>query len=930
MDQYLVFAMIGLGVGCLYAAIGIGVIVTYRGTGVINFATGATAMWGTYVYAELRSTGDLVLPVVGIPHRVALAGPTSFWPAFVLGVGSCALIGLLVHLLVFRPLRRAPVLAKVVASVGVLLFFQSLTALQFGTTSRPVSPIVPSASVSSGGVTFPQDRLWLTLVVVVVTVLVAAYFRCTRQGLATVAAAENERTASLAGYSPQRLAAATWVLSGVVVGAIGILVAPTTVLNPSTYALAIVPALAAVLVAQFRSIAVTAMAALALGSFQSIVTFQASQPYWPGWAVTGLPDAVPFVIIVVALFWLGDRLPTRGAVETARLPEVVRTRPRPAAVAALTTLGAAAIVVTSGTYRFGVITTMIASIIMLSLVVLTGFVGQISLAQASLAGIAGFALSKLTTDVGVPFPLSLALSSSVAALFGVVIGIPALRIRGAQLAVVTLAGGVALEKFVFRNPAFTSSSGNPIAKPVLFGLDVSIRSGRNVARWQFGFVVLAVLLATALVVGNLAVSATGRRLLAVRSNERAAAGAGIDVAQTKLVAFGIASFIAGLGGSLIGYSRGQLSADSFTALVGLTLLAFAYLGGISSVAGALVAGTLAPLGIGYVILDRLFDMGNSYGVFAGFTLVLTAILNQDGIVGAMRGTIGARRRIVPPAAVPEAAAGLPDLAPLPAGRRRSRACGSLRRDADVVFDAKGVTVRFGGVVANDDIDVRVHRGEIVGLIGPNGAGKTTFIDAVTGFVPAAGELSFMGRDISALAPHQRARSGLVRTWQSVELFGDLTVGENLAVMLDRSAASDVLRDLFRPCRRSDADRVAAVLGLLGLTDHADRSPGDLSLGEQKLVGVARSLASAPELIMLDEPAAGLDSTESRHFGDRLLDVADTGVAVILIDHDMGLVLDVCDYIYVLDFGRLIAEGTADDIRRDPVVITAYLGAEVTV
>ena len=162
----------------------------------------------------------------------------------------------------------------------------------------------------------------------------------------------------------------------------------------------------------------------------------------------------------------------------------------------LTGLGALAILLTSGTYRFGVITTMIASIIMLSLVVLTGFVGQISLAQASIAGIAGFALSKFTTDMGVPFPLSLALSSAVATLFGVVIGIPALRIRGAQLAVVTLAGGVALEKFVFRNPALTSSSGNPIAKPMLLGLDVSIRSGRNVARWQFGFVALAVLLAT--------------------------------------------------------------------------------------------------------------------------------------------------------------------------------------------------------------------------------------------------------------------------------------------------------------------------------------------------------------------------------------------------------------------------------------------------
>ena len=396
------------------------------------------------------------------------------------------------------------------------------------------------------------------------------------------------------------------------------------------------------------------------------------------------------MVIVGALFVLGDRLPSRGAVETARLPEVVRTRPRPSVVVAVTAIGAAVILLTSGTYRFGVITSMIVSIIMLSLVVLTGFVGQISLAQASIAGIAGFALSKITIDLGVPFPISIVLSSSVAAIFGVVIGVPALRIRGAQLAVVTLAGGVAVEKFVFRNPALTSSAGNPIAKPILIGIDVSVRGGRDIARWQFGLVVLGVLVAVALVVGNIAVSATGRRFLAVRSNERAAAAAGIDVASTKLLAFGIASFLAGLGGSLIGYSRGQLSADSFTAVVGLLLLAFAYLGGISSVAGALVAGILAPLGIGYVILDRLFDMGNSYGVFAGFTLILTAILNQEGIVGAMRDHIGALRRgapavVEPPVTVPAldgAAPAHPGTASGPAGTRcrarRNRRLGALR------------------------------------------------------------------------------------------------------------------------------------------------------------------------------------------------------------------------------------------------------------
>jgi branched-chain amino acid transport system permease protein len=324
---------------------------------------------------------------------------------------------------------------------------------------------------------------------------------------------------------------------------------------------------------------------------------------------------------------------------------VVVPRVRPVVVLVGTGVGAAAVLLTSGSYRFGVITSMIVAVIALSLVLLTGLVGQISLAQAAIAGSAGFALSKIGTDI--PFPLSTLLAALVATGFGLVVGVPALRIRGAQLAVVTLAAGVAIEQFVFRNPTLTPTTGNLIPDPDVAGVDLAVRRGEDLARWPFGLLVLAVLVLAALAVANLARSGTGRALLAVRSNERAAASVGIDVARAKLVAFGLSSFLAGLGGALIGYSRGQLSADSFGVSVSLMLLAFAYLGGITSIGGALVAGLLAPLGIGYVLLDRNLELGEWYALVTGVLLVATAVLNPSGIAGQMRSALASIRRPFP-------------------------------------------------------------------------------------------------------------------------------------------------------------------------------------------------------------------------------------------------------------------------------------------
>jgi branched-chain amino acid transport system ATP-binding protein len=239
--------------------------------------------------------------------------------------------------------------------------------------------------------------------------------------------------------------------------------------------------------------------------------------------------------------------------------------------------------------------------------------------------------------------------------------------------------------------------------------------------------------------------------------------------------------------------------------------------------------------------------------------------------------------------------------------------------------AKGISVSFGGVHAVVDVDLEVGPGELVGLIGPNGAGKTTFIDAVTGFVPHLGTVAVDGVDVTAMSAYVRARCGMARTWQAIELFDDLTLRENLTVAADHPSAWTTVKEVFaRTVGRPDS--VDEALELFGLERFADATPSELTQGQRKLVAVARALAARPKLLCLDEPAAGLDANESVAFGRQLRQIVDGGTPALLVDHDMGLVLGICDRIVVIEFGRVIATGTPDEVRADPKVVAAYLGS----
>ncbi len=241
-----------------------------------------------------------------------------------------------------------------------------------------------------------------------------------------------------------------------------------------------------------------------------------------------------------------------------------------------------------------------------------------------------------------------------------------------------------------------------------------------------------------------------------------------------------------------------------------------------------------------------------------------------------------------------------------------------------VLEAQGVSVHFGGVRALAGVDLDVQESELIGLIGPNGAGKTTFVDAISGFVRCGGRVALDGFDLAGLSPHERALRGLSRTWQSTELFDDLTVRENLAVASRRPSLWQVAKEMLGDSAATSGE-IEQALELLDLGWAQDVMPGDLSQGQRKLVGVARAIVTQPRLLCLDEPAAGLDTGESEELGRRLRALANKGQSMLLIDHDMGLVLSVCDRIFVLEFGKLIASGKPQEVRGDQRVVSAYLG-----
>lgn len=643
MSGHLSNLLLGLGSGAVIAALAVGVVVTHRAGNVINFAHGAVGAYLALAYYEFRATGDVVHPLLipFVPGRFHLLTRPTVASAFIIVMLLAALVGALCYLLIFRPLRPASPLARIVASLGLMTYLIGVMALRFSTLSSATLNIdgpLPSGVVEIAGVRNIADRYWLTVIVVLASLGTWALYRFSNFGLSTRASAESETGAVLAGISADRIGVLNWMLATMLAGAAMILAAPITRIEPSTTPLLIVAALGAALLGRFRSIGVSAAAGFGIGMLQSELLHAQSE--WDWLPAVGLQQGVPFVLVVSALLLRGDRRIRRGdPVSTITLPAAPEPR-RALRVTMLVVLACgAALLLVGSNWRLGIIASAIAAVITLSVIVLTGFVGQISLATFALAGIAAFGMVRAQDELGLGFPLAPLLGVSAAVVLGTVAGLPAIRIRGLTLAIVSLAAAVAVEELVFKWRWFTGGLGGSAVEPArLAGLDFNIQAiGSGYPRAAFGILTLAVLAGSMQLVVNLRRSATGRQWLAVRANERAAEAVGVSAVQVKLSASAVASLLAGVGGTLLAYQQQFVSAASFGALDSLVVVAIAYLSGIAAPVAALVAGAITEGGLLTVALDQFNDDASSYQfALNGLLLMVAAIRFPSGITGAAR------------------------------------------------------------------------------------------------------------------------------------------------------------------------------------------------------------------------------------------------------------------------------------------------------
>jgi ABC-type branched-subunit amino acid transport system ATPase component/ABC-type branched-subunit amino acid transport system permease subunit len=983
----------GFVAGLSFALIAMGIVLVYRSSRIINFAV-----------------GDLGVPAAATVAILVAKSDWPYWLALAFGLFVGTVSGAVVELAVIRRLFKAPRVIVLVATIGVAEFARAvvLQLPDYRTgefQSQYPTPISSHWKIGSVTVTGPQ---LLTLIIVPIVVLFLWWLLGhTRFADAVRASATNADLARLTGISPKMMSTAIWTIAGFLSTMSVILYATqqTAVrfdaIGPDT----LLAGLTAALIGRMRSFPIAAIGGIVIGMLRQVLFYNF---FGPG--DTGLTQFILFLVVLILVASMSRDDDTGGesfafAPRVPPVPERLReiwwVRRMPQLVSAVALLAAIMlpILVTQSSHHQTYSLILAFALCAVSVTVLTGWAGQLSLGQMAFAGIgalsaaawtrgitlnigigsnrlvkggmrpgyatlalaafllaltaigmlfdhqertararwtirglalggilAGVILVPIATDRSgtphpVPFVIAIVLGAFAACIVAVSVGLGALRVKGLLLAVSTMAFAIAAESYIFQRPLFDPDGTNSVSftRGKLFFVNLPYR---NRAYYYFTLIVLVIVL---VLVGHLRRTGIGRAIIGVRENESGAAALTVSPSRMKLTAFALGGFVAGLGGALMGGLVQDIPyLDHFFRFEdSLTLVSMAVIGGLGSLAGA-VGGALWVVG-----LPAFWPKNEVVPLFTssiGLLIILLYIPGGFVQIGYwVRGMILRRlesrlpeqpvkTRVAPPVSLHRT----PGSAPT--------------NDDGSVLATRSLSVRFGGVVAVDNVDFHAEPGEVIGLIGTNGAGKSTLLNAIGGYVSSVGSVALLGHEVSKLPAHRRARVGLGRTFQSATLFPELTVRETVQLALEAREPTSFWGSLLwvpsvRPERRKRAE-AAELIDYLGLGRYADRFIAELSTGTRRIVELTTVLAVSPRVICLDEPTAGVAQREAEAFGPLIKRVQqELDATLIVVEHDLPLILSISDRVYCLEAGAVIAEGSPTDVRNNPRVVSSYLGTD---